>query len=200
MAPAGRVQAQNSLSLQATPTQVTVGEQFQVSLNMDFSDSTAGGGVTLTYDPAGLSLDSIALGIGDTDFQCPGSAAVACPNDPDYISFGGVTGLTGQATVATITFTSAASGTLVMALEPTNPFGGVGGGELAVDFDGTAVDSAAVAVPLLSSWGIIWLVGVLVASTLLVDRRRRVGLPTALTLVFLMLVFSAPRVAAQGSE
>ncbi|MFP6629636.1 MAG: hypothetical protein VCC67_11445, partial [Myxococcota bacterium] len=192
--------AQNSLSLQATSSQVTAGEPFQVSLSMNFSDATVGGGVTLAYDPARLSLGSIAVAVGDPDFRCPGSAAIACPSDPDYLSFGDVTGLTGQATVATITFTSMGSATVAIGLEPTTPFGEVGGGELAVGFDGTSVVSAGAFVPGLSSWGLILLVGALIVGTLLIERRFRRRLPTALTIVFLTLVFSAPGVDAQASD
>ena len=200
VAPAEIARAQNSLSLQATPSQVTVGESFQVSLSMDFSDSTAGGGVTLAYDPARLSLGSIAVALGDPDFRCPGSTAIACPSDPDYLSFGDVTGLTGQASVATITFTSTGVGTSAITLQATTPFGEVGGGELTVGFNGTSVVSAGAFVPGLSSWGLILLVGALIVGTLLIERRFRRRLPTALTIVFLTLVFSAPGVDAQASD
>ena len=200
VAPAERVWAQNTLSLQASPGPVTVGEPFQVSLSMNFSDATVGGGITLAYDPARLSLGSIAVAVGDPDFRCPGSAAIACPSDPDYLSFGDVTGLTGQATVATITFTSMGSATVAIGLEPTTPFGEVGGGELTVGFEGSSVVSAGAPVPGLSSWSLILLVGVLIVSTLLVARRPRGGLPTVLTIVFLTLVLSASRIDAQGSD
>ena len=126
LAAAGGVSAQNSLSLEATPNSVGVGQEFQVDVRMDFSEATAGGGVTLAFDPARVSLGAVSVGIGDPDFRCPGSAAIACPGNPAYLSFGQVTGLTGQATVATITLTALASGSLALALEPATPFGKVG--------------------------------------------------------------------------
>jgi hypothetical protein len=197
--PAASLSAQNSFWLQPASNPVTVGEPFQLSLRMDFSDSTVGGGVRLSYDASRMSLDAIAVALGDSDFRCPGSSAIACPSDPNYLSFGQLTGLTGSAAVATITFTPVASGILQISLAPGTAFGQGGGGELTVDLGSVAVDSGGVVVPLLSWWSLLLLSASLMLCARLVTRRLRAGMPAASWIVLTLIVFTAFRVAAQAS-
>ena len=195
-------EAQNLLSLEANPSSIGVGDQVEVVVTMDFSDTTTGGGVTFGYDPAHLSLDSIAFDAGlgdDPDFECPGSAAVSCPGDSSYLSFGTVTGLTGQHTVATVTFTALSEGTEAISLSASSAFGGVGGDALEVTLNGTSV-SVATAIPSLSIWGFTLLVGLLLGTAVnLVGGSKSRWRTVALALLFASTLL-APGAEAQAAD
>ena len=130
LAAAGVAAAQNSIALEAATAQVAVGQPFAVDLNANFSTASVGGAVALVYDPALLSLDSVAFTAGDADFQCPGSLVISCPADPNYLSWGDVAGFSGATGVATLTFTPLDTGIISIGLQSADAFGAVGGGEV----------------------------------------------------------------------
>ncbi len=197
---AGPSRAQNVLTLDANPSSLVVGEPFEVSVTMNFSDTTTGGGVTLAYDPSRLSFDAVVFDVGlagDPDFECPGSATISCPPEPGYLSFGTVTGLTGLHGVATVTFTGLANGAAAISLQPGSEFGGVGGDPLAVVLNGTSVSIGA-GVPSLSFWGFA-----LLAMALAGVAARRAGASAGqgsaqVLLLLLASMLSAPAANAQG--
>lgn len=195
-------EAQNLLSLEASPASVGVGDQLEVVVTMDFSDTTTGGGVTFGYNPTHLSLDSIAFDAGlgdDPDFECSGSAAVSCPADPGYLAFGTVTGLTGEHTIATVTFTALSGGTEAISLAASSAFGGVGGDALEVTLIGTSV-SVATAIPSLSIWGFTLLVGLLLGTAVnLVGGSKSRWRTVALALLFASTLL-APGADAQAAD
>jgi len=200
LAAAEGVSAQNDLSLEPTASSVSVGQEFQVRVLMDFSEATVGGGVALAFDPARVSLVGVSVETGDSDFACPGSPAIACPVQPAYLSFGSVTGLTGQGTVATITLMALASGSLTLALEPATPFGTPGGGELAVGLTGATLESLAPALPLLSERARVLLALALGAFALAALRSRRVAQASLLLLAFVLVVLPARSVGAADAD
>jgi hypothetical protein len=197
--PWGGAWAQNLLSIGPPTSSFTVGESFQLSLEMNFVDSSSGGGVTVVYDPAVVSLDSIAVLAGDVDFRCPGSTVVACPGDPAFISFGDVAGLVGGTTVATLGWTAIGPGSSTITLAPASPFGEVGGGELAVIMTGAGVEIGAPGVPALSTGGFLLLVVALIVSVFIRRRWGRGRLPVTLPLAFLLFALCAPPSSAQGA-
>lgn len=198
---AGASEAQNLLWLEANPSSVAVGEPFEVAVTMDFSDTTTGGGVTFGYDPANLSLDSIAFDAllgDDPDFECPGSATISCPGDSGYLSFGTVTGLTGEHAIATATFTAVASGTTAISLQASSAFGGVGGDAVAVTLNGTTV-SVQTGVPSLTFWGLTLLAMALLGTAVrLAGASKPRWRTTAVTLLFASALFT-PGADAQGA-
>ncbi|MCS5635254.1 MAG: proprotein convertase P-domain-containing protein [Myxococcota bacterium] len=194
----GIAAAQNSLALVASSATVQVGQPFDVSVNAGFAETTVGGGVTLVYDHALLSFDSVAFVAGDPDFRCPGSSAITCPADPDYLSFGEVTGLPLVAAMATLTFTPLAAGTASIDLAPTTAFAGVGGAQLSVNLQGTSVTTNPAGLPVLSPWSVALLVATLAGCGLLIARRTRLGLPAILALLLFVDVLNAPRAGAQA--
>jgi len=189
--------AQNSLVLQPSSPVVEIGEPFEVTVSLSFSVISVGGGVTLAYNHALLSLDSVAFTGGDPDFRCPAPGGITCPADPDYLSFGDVSGLPLGGSVATLTFTPLGAGTLPISVQPTTAFGAVGGAELAVNLVGTSVTSDVAGLPLLSPWSIALLVFALVVGAFFAAPRTRMGLPSILALVVLAGAVSAPRAGAQ---
>ena len=197
--PWGEAWAQNSLSVQPPITSPEIGESFQLSLEMNFVDSSSGGGVTVVYDPAVVSLDSIGVQVGDVDFRCPGSTVVACPSDPAFISFGDVAGLGGGTAVATLGWTAIGPGTATISLAPASPFGEVGGGELAVVMTGAEVEVGVPGVPALSTGGLLLLVVALLVSVFTRHRWGRGRLPVTLPLALLLFALCAPPSSAQGA-
>ena len=194
----GVAAAQNSLALASASPEVVTGESFEVSLEANLTTATVGGGVTLVYDPALLSLNSVAFTAGDPDFQCPGSLVIACPADAHYLSWGDVAGLSGVVGIATLNFTSLEAGTAAIGLQPATAFGAVGGGEVPVTLLGTSITSDATALPTLSPWGGVLLTALMIGCGLLVLRRTRPGLAALLSLIFLAIALRAPPVSAQA--
>ncbi len=201
LGPSGPSGAQNFVSLEANPSSLAMGEAFEVSISMSFSDTTTGGGVAFAYDPSRLSLEAVVFDVGlagDPDFECPGSAAISCPANPDYLSFGTVTGLTGVHVVARATFRALANGEATISLQPSSAFGGVGGEPLAVVLNGTSVSIGA-GVPSLSFWGLALLAIALVAAAVRsVGASRLPWSAMGLTLLFALLLI-AEGASAQGA-
>jgi len=145
---AGPASALNILSLSTTTPTVDVGDPVQLTLGMSFDEVTLGGGVRLSFDDTLLSLTSISFGgaLGDDpDFRCPSDAGasnpVACPSDPNFISFGGFAGLSGDRTVAMITLQALApsGGATMIDLLPDRAFSDSVGSPLTVSLTGTSV-------------------------------------------------------------
>ena len=133
--------AQNALSLTVLPGGTAA--EVQIELQMDFSDTTVGGAVVLAYDSDALVVDGIEFNSelgNDPDFQCPGSAGIVCPADVDFVSFGSILGLSGQATIATLSVHLVGSNAATLGLGTGSPFAGVGGSELAVSLTGVEVE------------------------------------------------------------
>ena len=199
---AASAQAENHLRLEGPADAIQVGTPFSVSLVMDFSDTTVGGGVNLEYNSSILSLDqaSFAGGLGDDpDFQCPGSAAVSCPVDIDYISFGSISGLSGQHTVATLSFTPIANGSTGISLVLTHQFGSTGGTALTVLLDGTAVGGST-EVPALSPWGTGGLTLLLLVLGFASRRREIADRFSAPLVVFILMLLASQPLSATGTD
>lgn len=135
--------ALNILSLEPPSASAAVGDPLELTLRMDFDDTTVGGGITLDYDSAVLALDSISFtgAIGDDpDFRCPtdpdATSPVPCPSDADFLSFGSFSGITGEGAVATIAWDPVGPGTTAIDLLETNTFSSTMGSELDVTFEG----------------------------------------------------------------
>ena len=190
--------AQNTLVLAAASQTVAVGQSFEVAVGASFSEASVGGGVTLVYDHALLALDAVAFSAGDPDFRCPGSAVIACPADPDYLSLGDVSGLPLTANLATLTFTALGAGEASIGLAPATAFGAIGGAELAVTFQGTSVISGAPELPIFSSLSVVLLAAALGACGLFVLRKTRARASAILTLLLLAGTSVAPEARAQA--
>ncbi len=131
----GAAQATNILSLEPAAQAVRVGGIAVFELKMDFSDLTLGGAVTVGFDPAILSLSSIAFNDllpDDPDFRCPGSEVIPCPADPNFVSLGTFAGISGVHTIATLAFEVQAVGTSSVSLEIANSFSDALGSPLEV--------------------------------------------------------------------
>jgi len=167
---AGPASALNILSLSTTTPTVDVGDPVQLTLGMSFDEVTLGGGVRLSFDDTLLSLTSISFGgaLGDDpDFRCPTAGGpVSCPADPNFISFGGFAGLSGDRTVATIILQALAptAGGTTIDLLADRAFSDNFGSPLTVSLTGTSV----VVVP---EPGTLALVGLGLASLTAVRRR-----------------------------
>ena len=194
----GSAAAQNDLVLVSGSTNVQVGQSFEVSLDGSFTEATVGGGVSLVYDHALLSLDSVVFVAGDPGFACPGSTAIACPAAPDYVSFGDVVGLPPATTVASLTFTALEVGTASIQLAPTTAFAGVGGHDLAVNLQGISVTIGPPGLPALSPWGLTLLAFTLAGWGLLASWRRRIGLRVVLGIFLFLGALDPPEAGAQA--
>ncbi|MEM9387837.1 MAG: hypothetical protein AAGA68_22480 [Pseudomonadota bacterium] len=162
--------------------EVTVGEQFTITLAMDFTDeATLGGGVDVLWDPQLLELvswDPIAF--GDPDFGRVGDID-AVAGFVDGFAFGDFNGLEGPADVATITFVAFAAGSTSVMPRGDDTVGGMLAGCFvsAVTFqcqsvsfgDASVVISDGAVVPLPSAaWLLLSALGT--ASGLRLTRRR----------------------------
>jgi len=130
----GPADATNIVSLQpvgfdpATP--VPIGQNVEFSLEMAFTDTTLGGGVTITFDSAVFSLVSIVFDAGftvdDKDFRCPTDPTapnpVSCPANPAFVSWGNFAGLTGTHNVARVTLEAITLGEVEVTPEVTATF------------------------------------------------------------------------------
>ena len=106
---------------QASPvSQVSATDQESLflDLHMSFSDTTVGGGIDLVFDSRVLSfIDGVfdnELG-DDPNFRCPtdpfAPQPVDCtPNGPNFVSFGGFPGITGDHLVVMLEFLATATG------------------------------------------------------------------------------------------
>jgi len=193
--------AQNLVSLAANPSFLSVGEPFDVSVTMNFSETTVGGGVTFAYDPSRVSLDAVVFDVGladDPDFECPGSAVISCPPDPSYLSFGTVSGLSGVHVVATATFTALVNGDTTISLQPSSEFGGIGGAPLSVTLNGTSI-SVGAGVPALSSLGLSLLAILLSGAAMLRIGAAKVRWARSGLVLLFALNFILPGASSQAA-
>jgi hypothetical protein len=118
----------------------------QVDLQMEFDDTTLGGGIQLAFDDAILGLPTItfdaALG-DDADFRCPLDTNPTCPSDPLFASWGTFGGLTGAKTVLSLVLPLLAEGSTQLSASIVNEFSDSGGTPL----DVTIVPAAITVVP-----------------------------------------------------
>lgn len=129
-------------------TDVNPQSLFELELAMSFDDLTVGGAFTLSFDPAVVELQPdgvvFAGGLGDDPtFRCPEQpeTQIPCPQDPEFVSFGGQAGIDGQRLIATLHFRAigeAGDSTLVSA-SLASPFSDGIGQPLAVEFSGAQV-------------------------------------------------------------
>ncbi|MEE3327277.1 MAG: proprotein convertase P-domain-containing protein [Myxococcota bacterium] len=192
-------EAQNALSLAIRS--VAPNGELQVELNMDFSDTTVGGAVALNYDSSAIVIDSIEFNPelnDDPDFRCPGSSEIPCPSGVDFLSFGSVTGLSGEVTVAILTAQSLGEGPAQLDLAPGSPFSGVGGANLTVSLTGVELEPG-VPVPLLGPGMLGGLVSILVFLTVGYFRGSRKAAKAAGTCMTLLILLSTPAARAQST-
>jgi hypothetical protein len=145
VSPSGTARGQENNLLVLDPPQqsIVVGEDVELDLLMDFLDTTVGGAVTVSVDPAILAIDSIVFdpegNLGDQlDFRCPtdpqAANPVPCPDDPSFLSFGSFGGLDGMRSVARLRFTPHTVGTTEISVDEAFAFSDVVGGALPVSF------------------------------------------------------------------
>ena len=137
-----------SISLQATPTSVNVGDTVSVKINMDFSDGeSVGGGLDVTYDNTKLQYQSYSANtaISDTAFQ---RGPTENGNKLEGITAGGAgvggsKSLTGTGTIGTLTFKATAAGTATISVsENAGDAGGfydTSGNKITPTLSGTSV-------------------------------------------------------------
>ncbi len=141
-----------SISLQATPTSVNVGDTVSVKINMDFSDGeSVGGGLDVTYDNTKLQYQSYSANtaISDTAFQ---RGPTENGNKLEGITAGGAgvggsKSLTGTGTIGTLIFKATAAGTATLSIgENAGDAGGfydTSGNKITPTLSGTSVTIAA---------------------------------------------------------
>ena len=151
-----------SLPGQSTPisqVSVTAAETLFLDLHMSFNDTTVGGGIDLLYDSGVLSfIDGVFDDLlGDNpNFRCPtdqmASNPVDCtPNGPDFVSFGGLPGITGDKLVVTLEFAATATGSSSIEFAVTSPFSDTMGSPIDVP-EPSSGGLAAIAVLGVVSW------------------------------------------------
>ena len=120
---------------------VQPGDALTLELRMDFIDTTVGGAAALLYEPALLRLDTVSFdGALDDDpgVRCspdPNATTLApCPGHPTAVAFGGLAGLAGKRTVATLELTALAAGSTGFGLSEGRPFSDTTGQPLNVTF------------------------------------------------------------------
>jgi hypothetical protein len=139
----GAAQA-NTITITPAASTVNLGDNFTLRVLMDFTDTTVGGGITLntsSSDGGAITLMSIIMDpVGDLgddpDFRCPGSLVITCPPDPNFLSFGNFSGITGQHTIADLLFKATSVGVVDAFFNITNPFSDTSGGALSVNLVG----------------------------------------------------------------
>jgi hypothetical protein len=112
---ASQAAALNSIELSPTTQSVTVGDQVNISLNMNFDDLTTGGGLEVSYDALALSFVSFSFDVG-----FGGNFGLSAPTDGDQanpftIGFGFFSmappyGANGQHLIGTLVFEALAPG------------------------------------------------------------------------------------------
>ena len=119
--------------------------------------------------------------------------------DNNYISFGTVSGLSGQHTVATLSFIPIANGSTGISLVVTHTFGFTGGTALTVLLDGTAVGGST-DVPALSPWGTGLLALLLLLAGFSSRQRSIAGHVSAPLVVFVIMVLASQPLSATGTD
>lgn len=151
-----------SLPGQSTPisqVSVTAAETLFLDLHMSFNDTTVGGGIDLLYDSGVLSfIDGVFDDLlGDNpSFRCPTDPTASNPvncalNGPDFVSFGGIPGITGDHLVVTLEFAATATGSSPIDFTVTSPFSDSLGNPINVPEPGSG-GLAAIAVLGVVSW------------------------------------------------
>ena len=113
---ASQAAALNLIELTPTTQNVTVGDQVNISLSMNFDDVTTGGGLEVSYDSLGLSFVSFSFDPaygGFAGFEM--APADAYSANPFSIGFGFFTagppyGVSGQNVIGTLVFEALAAG------------------------------------------------------------------------------------------
>lgn len=165
----------STISLIPSSAEVIIPTQIIMDLQMDFSDDpTVGGGLDIFYNDSLVDFVSFVpnLALGDPDFS-------RIPDDDglgmlEGLAFGDFGGLSGPASVGTLTFDTLMPGTAVFTMgETTDPLKG-GGFISAVTFSGqdpmfvgASVKISAVPVP-----AAVWLFGSGLLGLVSVARRR----------------------------
>jgi hypothetical protein len=137
----------------------TAEEPLFLDLHMSFEDTTVGGGIDLVFDSGVLSfIDGVFdEGLGDDpNFRCPtdptASAPVDCtPNGPNFVSFGGFPGITGDQLVVTLEFFATSTGNSPIDFTVTSPFSDPSGQPIEVPEPGLAWMAAIATLAVLSS-------------------------------------------------
>ena len=112
---ASQAAALNSIELSPTTQSVTVGDQVNISLSMNFDDVMSGGGLEVSYDALGLSFVSFSFDVGfGGNF---GLSAPAAGDSADRLSIGfgffsmaPPYGANGQHLIGTLVFEALAPG------------------------------------------------------------------------------------------
>jgi hypothetical protein len=146
----GAASAAGHLVITPASKSVTPGASFSLKVRGDaFSDSLVGGGFNLGFDPALLSLDSVAINTALWEFAPAAGAinnATGKLSDVAFNSF--LNSPTGGFEAATLNFTAKAAGTgmVTLSASPSFPFANTGAEVVAVTF-GSAQVTAAVPEP-----------------------------------------------------
>jgi len=148
---AGRASA-NTISVLPAVNNVNVGDLLTVNIQGDFTDTTLGGGLDVTWDPAIISLPSLAdvaitLPGADPSFTDKGTWS---PGKLANIFSGNFGGFSGVFDFASISFTVVGEGTTnidIAGLDVTNPWGDMFGGSLNPSITFNAASVVATAVP-----------------------------------------------------
>jgi hypothetical protein len=119
---------------------VTEQESLFLDLHMSFADTTVGGGIDLDFDAGILSfIDGVFDdGLGDDpNFRCPTDPAATnpidcAPNGPNFVSFGGFPGMTGDHLVVALEFLATATGNSPIGFTVTSPFSDTSGNPIEV--------------------------------------------------------------------
>ncbi len=124
----------------------TAQESLFLDLHMSFEDTTVGGGIDLVFDTRVLSfIDGVFDdGLGDDpNFRCPtdpaAPAPIDCtPNGPNFVSFGGFPGITGDHLVVSLEFFAASTGNSPIDFTVTSTFSDPTGNPIEVPEPGLA--------------------------------------------------------------
>ena len=112
---ASQAAALNSIELSPTTQSVTVGDQVNISLSMNFDDVMSGGGLEVSYDALGLSFVSFSFDVGfggNFGLSAPaaGDSADRLSIGFDFFSTAPPFGVTGQQMIGTLVFEALAPG------------------------------------------------------------------------------------------
>lgn len=122
----------------------TAQEPLFLDLHMSFEDTTIGGGIDLIFDPGVLSfIDGVFDdGLGDDpDFRCPNDppAQIDCTlKGPNFVSFGGYPGITGDHLVVSLEFFATSTGNSPIDFTVTSTFSDTSGQPIEVPEPGLA--------------------------------------------------------------
>jgi hypothetical protein len=176
--------AQNFVDLSPTQSEaIVVGLDVALSLEIDFTDATVGGGVEIMYDATRLEFVSFSFS-GDPNFGLTGPADDD-PDQPLEIGAGWLVvsppfGVTGIHTIGTLLFRPIASGSATVStresgLNPGPFYAASNATPLAVVFSGATVNVGSVAaVPTLDAYGRLIACALLLLLVIRVLSRREI--------------------------